>query len=253
MIRLEIFAVLTLLSMGCSKVANLAMDGLQDTLNGKRAKHSQVVNITNAGTHDLTFDAMIGLPGDDCQPAMDRKESTLRPGESGSLRVEQVCRGRREAWWRVELLRDYNVGLVSVYHPEYFANFPEGASFVYGNREKNIRIPITMVAEKRRVQPIPLSQPVLDKPNVAWVSKQDFYLGDATRWALFIAIPKEFREEKLYIYLNQNLDRVLDMDDPGATKRLELRRSEGIFVAQEILTSSIALTCTDDGCSSAPR
>jgi hypothetical protein len=150
-------------------------------------------------------------------------------------------------------LKDYNVGQIAVYDPQYLSGLVPGAQLVYGDRDKNIRIPVTIVAEKPRVQPIPLSQPDQDAANVAWISKEDFYPGFATRWVLNFSIPKQFSEQPLYVYRDKDVQRVLDMDDPAVANRSELDRTRGIYVGEEAHTGGVTLNCTEDGCVSAAK
>jgi len=234
--------LLLTLPVACSKIVKSA----DDALNGRVGKHFQDVSVRNAGTQDLTFTAKLGLPNDGCAPELDQKQVSLHAGGTASLHLELECRGHPQAWWSVNLAKSYDTGYVTAALPQSFGQL--GTQFYYGNRDKNIQLPAVVVAEKLRVWPIPLSQPVLDQVGVAWISKQDFYPGDGTSWALFISIPKLYAGTDLYIYMDQNADKFLDMNDPNAVNAVPLIRSTGISLGVDAVSGAITVDCTEDGC-----
>lgn len=190
-------------------------------------------------------------PGD-CTPAFREDLKTVAPGESIELNMEMECRGEPRSYVRIELVKDYDVGVIGIDNPRVAASLLPGFSFLITNREGTIQFPVTIVegVQASPDHPNPWTFPVVESAPLAWMSAHE--VNGRAFWRLNIAVPKKYAAEKLDVVFRKS-DGIDDFGsypirESGDYLLAAFTRFHGDPIWPQITSDRVKIVCDDIGC-----
>jgi hypothetical protein len=189
---------------------------------------------------------------EDCNPAFTEALKTVGPGEAVEIDLETECRGEPRSYVRVELVKDYDVGVIGIDNEKVAAKLLPGFSFLVMNRDESIQFPVQIVqgAQASPDHPNPWTFPVVDSAPLAWVSAHE--VNGRAFWRLNIAVPKQYANEKLDVVFpkSSGVDDFgsYPIRESGDNLKAAFTRFHGDPIWPQITSERTKIVCDDIGC-----
>jgi hypothetical protein len=219
-----------------------------------REKRTQEIRFENRSSADLMVYTFMSewSSENECEPNYKDERWRVFSQTAIDTYSEVECRHEPKRSVRVEMIRDYNVGVIGIWKAESAAKLRPGFELIVRDESGGLWIPIRIVeqAPVNPDHPNPWLFPIQESAPVAWVSKHE--LNGETFWRLQLAIPKHIDADSLFVGFPQSsgIDQFgnyqVRLQDGYYVSRFRSFGGEPIWISMN--TERIKIVCDDAGC-----